>query len=110
MRENLADKSAEQLAALVADLGEPKFRAGQIARGIAQGKEISEMTDLSKSFRERLAERYDALGARILETLTGADGTEKYLFSLADGNVVEGVLMNYKYGTPNACPRRWAAA
>ncbi len=34
----------------------------------------------------------------IIETLTSSDGTEKYLFRLADGNVIEGVLMKYKYG------------
>ena len=48
--------------------------------------------------RERLLERYEDEPVRILKTFTAADGTKKFLFALADGNIVEGVLMRYKYG------------
>ena len=43
-------------------------------------------------------ESYEDEPVKIIQTFTSADGTEKYLFSLADGNVIEGVLMKYKYG------------
>jgi 23S rRNA (adenine2503-C2)-methyltransferase len=35
---------------------------------------------------------------KIIKTLKSVDGTEKFLFALFDGNVIEGVLMKYKYG------------
>ena len=39
------------------------------------------------------------LSAKIVKTLSSqTDGTQKFLFELQDGNVVEGVLMSYKYG------------
>ena len=48
--------------------------------------------------REKLAAEYEDEPVKIIKTLTASDGTEKYLFSLADGNIVEGVLMKYEYG------------
>jgi 23S rRNA (adenine2503-C2)-methyltransferase len=43
-------------------------------------------------------EEYEDEPVKIREVFHSADGTEKYLFELADGNLVEGVLMKYKYG------------
>ena len=43
-------------------------------------------------------EEYEDETVRIKETFYSSDGTEKYLFEFADGNLVEGVLMKYKYG------------
>ncbi|HBN13084.1 MAG TPA: 23S rRNA (adenine(2503)-C(2))-methyltransferase RlmN, partial [Clostridiales bacterium] len=48
--------------------------------------------------RSELLKEYEDGPVAIIKTLTSADGTEKYLFSLADGNVIEGVFMKYKYG------------
>jgi len=56
------------------------------------------MTDLSKVFREKLIESYDAQPVRIIKHLQSVDGTMKFLFALRDGNVVEGVLMKYNHG------------
>jgi 23S rRNA (adenine2503-C2)-methyltransferase len=56
------------------------------------------MSNLSKALRERLAELPFG-GAEIYEKrVSQKDGTVKYLFALDDGNMVEGVLMRYKYG------------
>ena len=98
MKEIVQDRNAEELAALMAELGEPRYRAGQLARAIARGGRISEFTELSRTLRERLLARFEDEPVRIAEVLTAADGTEKYLFSLADGDLIEGVLMRYKYG------------
>lgn len=59
---------------------------------------FSEMSDQQKSLREELSIRFDAQGVRIVKRLISKDGTEKYLFVLNDGSLVEGVLMSYKYG------------
>ena len=98
MKEILQDLSFEELESLVLSLGEKKYRAAQLWRGLMQGKKISDITDLSKAFKSKLLERFEDEPVRIAETLTSSDGTEKYLFALADGNVIEGVFMRYKYG------------
>ena len=98
MKEIAQDLLYPELEALVLAAGEKKFRAVQLYRGLMQGKRISEISDLPKAFRESLTARFEDEPVRVEETLRAADGTEKYLFALADGNIVEGVLMKYKYG------------
>lgn len=98
MKKILQDLSYNELESLVLALGEKKFRAKQLYEGLTQGKKISEITSLSKSFKERLCEEYEDAPVKIKETFYSEDGTEKYLFEFADGNLVEGVLMKYKYG------------
>lgn len=97
--EILQDYSLEELKILIAEYGEKPFRAGQIFRGLHAGKKISELTDISKDLRKRLLERFVDEPIRVIGKKTSKiDGTEKYLFALHDGNVIEGVLMKYKYG------------
>ena len=98
MKKIIQDLSYAELEELVLALGEKKFRAKQLYEGLHQGKNISEITSLSKSFKERLLETFEDVTVRVREVFHSADGTEKYLFEFADGNLVEGVLMKYKYG------------
>ncbi len=98
MKEILQDHSLAELQALILAWGEQKYRAGQLYRGLMRGKRIAEISDLSRTLKSRLLEKFEDEPVRIAETFVSADGTEKYLFELADGNIVEGVLMSYKYG------------
>lgn len=98
MKENLLKYDLNKIKDLVLTLNENSFRAGQIFNSLNLGLEFSEMTELSKSFREKLQENFDAQPVKIIKSLKSVDGTEKFLFLLQDGNVVEGVLMKYKYG------------
>ncbi len=98
MKKILQDLSFAEVETLVLSLGEKKFRAKQLFEGLTQGKAISAITSLSKDFKSRLLEEYEDVPVKIKETYYSSDGTEKYLFELADGNIVEGVLMKYKYG------------
>ena len=98
MKEILQDHSLEEIEALVSELGEPKYRAGQLFRGLMRGGRISDISELSKAFKAKLLERFEDEPVRIAQVFTASDGTEKYLFELADGNIIEGVLMRYKYG------------
>ena len=97
MKKILQDLSYGELCTLVEGLGEKPFRAKQLFDGLTQGKKISKI-NISPSLRERLLEEFEDDPAEIIKTLVSSDGTEKYLFKLSDGNVVEGVLMKYKYG------------
>ena len=97
MKKILHDLSWEELAALVASLGEKPFRARQLYEGLMQGKRLTEIP-VSAALRTRLLEEYEDEPVRIHEVFTSKDGTKKFLFLLADGNLIEGVLMKYKYG------------
>ena len=94
----LLDFSYEEISNLIVSLGEKKFRAGQIFKWLHLGKDFSEMTDISKSLRQELEERFIAQPVKMIKALKSVDGTEKFLFLLWDGNVIESVLMKYKYG------------
>lgn len=98
MKTLLTDLNKSELETLVLEKGEKKFRAGQIFEAVSEGRDFSEMTAISKAFRAVLEECSDSVGVRILEKLISRDGTVKYLYALRDGNVIEGVLMKYKYG------------
>ena len=95
----LSSLSFEELQAFVKDIGEGAFRAKQLSEWIKKGAEISEMTNLSKALRDKLEQKAYVNGVHIREVLTSKlDGTEKYLYELVDGNLIEGVHMRYHYG------------
>ena len=98
MKECLLSYDALEIKRIVVELGEKSFRANQIIRALYLGLDFDEMTELSKAFREKLDSEYVAQPTKIIKALKSVDGTEKFLFTLRDGNVVEGVLMKYKYG------------
>jgi 23S rRNA (adenine2503-C2)-methyltransferase len=71
----------------------------QLEKWMARGASFEEMTDLPAELRKTLAETYGDGALRIAGKLVSAvDGTVKYLFDLGDGNLIESVLMKYKYG------------
>ena len=80
-------------------IGEPKFRAKQVFARLHKGERISEITNLSKALRERLAaETLDTLPEVEEKLVSKIDGTVKYLFRLHDGACIESVFMRYKHG------------
>lgn len=98
MKDCLLNYSLKELQEKIVSIGEKSFRATQIFKSLNLGLDFSEMTDLSKEFRERLNQEYIAQPVEIIKTIKSVDGTQKFLFKLEDGNVIEGVLMVYKYG------------
>ncbi len=98
MKDCLLNYSFEELNNILTDLGEKKYHATHIYSSLFLGLEFSEMTAISKGLRSILEEKYTAQPVSILESIKSTDGTEKFLFRLLDDNVIEGVLMKYKYG------------
>ena len=98
MKRIIQDLDYNAICALMQSLGEPKFRAKQLFIGLSQGKSISKISVLGAGLKAKLLEEFEDAPLEIVKTLKSADGTEKYLFRLADGNIIEGVLMKYKYG------------
>ncbi len=89
----------EELAAYVKEQGMPAFRGKQLFQWLHRGADFQEMTNLPLAFRENLAMSCIAQPVSIQETRQSKlDDTVKFLFTLLDGNCVEGVLMHYHYG------------
>jgi 23S rRNA (adenine2503-C2)-methyltransferase len=85
------------LEALVAALGEPRFRADQVHGWLVKGVDDPEaMTDLPRGVRARLAQRFAAARPELVAH-TVADGgrTHKLLLRFPDGEAIETVLMLY---------------
>ena len=90
-KETLYGKNPEELAALCAELGLPRFAARQIARWLyVRGTEDPvRMTDLAATARERLAARFAPALSAPERVSVSADGTKKYLFRTRRGHYVE---------------------
>ena len=90
-----------ELEAYFLELGEKKFRAKQLFEALHKQKikSLDELTTFSKDLKEKIAMSSDIYGVhKVLELKSKLDETRKYLFELHDGNVIESVLMKYKYG------------
>ena len=94
---NLADLTKEEL---MAELSIPKFKAAQIYKWIRKGEtDPMNMTDQSKELRERMKENYEITFPKVYKKFASKiDETVKYLIEMADGNIVEAVLMKYEHG------------
>lgn len=91
----LLDYSKEELKSILSG----GFRAGQVFDWLIKGFSFDEMSNVSKEYRNELKEKYIDQPVKIHKTyISKIDGTEKYLFKLYDGNIIEGVLMKYNYG------------
>ena len=96
---NLLDFTQEELITFVEGLNEPKFRAKQLYTDILNGKDFSDSTVLPKSFLDKVSvagAKFQAV--KIYKTFISKDKTIKFLFKLNDNNLIEGVLMQYKFG------------
>ncbi len=101
MKKDICAYTYEQLQAEVQVLGEPKFRANQIYEWlhVKLVQDFSEMQNLPKNLRRVLQEQYQILPVTMLKRQKSRlDGTNKFLFQLHDGNLVESVLMRYHHG------------
>lgn len=95
MTVNLLDFDLQGLTAFCARLGEKSFRATQLFRWIHQkgASEFSQMSDLAKPLREKLAQSAYVQGLKIISQKESSDGTIKWLFDVGGGNAVETVFI-----------------
>ncbi|MCR5647709.1 MAG: 23S rRNA (adenine(2503)-C(2))-methyltransferase RlmN [Acholeplasmatales bacterium] len=82
------------------NLGEKPFRAKQIMEWVYRHKiqSFDEMTNVKKTFIEQLKNYFSLDLLEVVTHQVSSDGTQKFLFRLADGNLIESVLMNNEYG------------
>nr|MDE6712790.1 23S rRNA (adenine(2503)-C(2))-methyltransferase RlmN [Lachnospiraceae bacterium] len=101
MLKDIKSLTLEELKEEIKALGEKEFHAIQLYEWMHRklAGSYEEMTNLSKAFRERLGQEYSFTALRMVrEQISKQDGTRKYLFQLADGNLIETVLMKYHHG------------
>lgn len=91
----------DELKEKMVSLGEKPFKGKQLYQWLHQKAvgSYEEMTNLSENLRQKLTKQEPLTHLEVVEVQTSKiDGTQKYLFRLADGNVIESVWMKYKHG------------
>ncbi|MBA2332755.1 MAG: 23S rRNA (adenine(2503)-C(2))-methyltransferase RlmN, partial [Actinobacteria bacterium] len=92
------------LERVLADRGEPAYRAGQVWEWAARGAlGYEEMSNVPASVRELLAAEVTFSSLTFTDEAHSSDGTVKALFRTGDGHPVEAVLMRYRDGRRSVC-------
>jgi 23S rRNA (adenine2503-C2)-methyltransferase len=89
------DTPPAEFAGWLAERGQPAMRARQIHRWLFMGRaqSFAEMTDLPANLRAELQEQFVPFGSHCVRRSDAADGTRKLLIKLADGNLIECVMI-----------------
>ncbi len=100
-KKDIKSLTLTQLQEEMAALGEKPFRAKQLYdwmhRKLARDYDV--MSNLPAGLKKKCREHFIYTTVEQIQVQkSGIDGTEKYLFGLADGNMVESVLMRYRHG------------
>ena len=90
------DLSLSEMEEYVLSLGEMKYRAKQLFEAAYMVKNLEEISNLPKSLKEKVQK--DWFNFEVVAHLVSKDGTQKIAIKLADGSIVESVLLSYKYG------------
>ncbi len=85
----------DELITRLAGLGEPAYRADQILQWIyeKQVESFEQTTNLPAPLRQKLTGSFELNAVRALKTRHATDTTEKFLFQLHDGALIETVLI-----------------
>jgi len=92
---NLLGMTPVQLADYFKEIGEKPFRATQVLKWIHQqgAESFDEMTNISKSLREKLNVQAELRGPEVVSQETSKDGTRKWVIRVDGGSCVETVLI-----------------
>ena len=102
--------SLAELENYIVSIGEPKFRAKQIFGWLMKGRDLDGMNNVPRALTEKLKGDAFVSSVKLEEKRVSSDGTQKFLFSLYDGERIESVLMKYERGytvcisTEAGCP------
>ena len=102
-KQDIKSMTQEELRAFLVSLGEKPFRTAQIYQWMHEklASSFDDMTNLSKVLRQKLQDACEYVSLeKVRVQISQIDGTRKYLFRLADGNVIESVLMRYSMEIP----------
>ncbi len=98
--ESIYSLSLKDLEEYLASHEEKPFHAKQLYRWIYDKRidDFALMSDISKHLIEKLQQDFSIDRLIVREKQLSRDGTEKYLFELSDGSLIESVLMIFDYG------------
>jgi 23S rRNA (adenine2503-C2)-methyltransferase len=105
-RVNLYSLDDAGLDALVADIGQPHYRAKQIKAwlyGDTPAVSFDEMKNLPKALRAQLEEQATLGSLEVAAEQVSCDGTRKRLWRCTDDSLIESVLMPYDTRRRTAC-------
>ncbi len=93
--DQLLGKMETELIAFVRAQGEAAFRGKQLYSAIYKRRllDFTQMTEFSKSFRERLTSTAVVTSTRIADVFHSEDGTRRYLLRLGDESEIEAVFI-----------------
>ncbi|MDM7923894.1 MAG: 23S rRNA (adenine(2503)-C(2))-methyltransferase RlmN [Pyrinomonadaceae bacterium] len=85
----------DELTDLMKEIGEPRYRADQVFKGLHQRRlrSLEEITDLPKSLREKLSTTAAAATLTVESKFVSEDGTRRFLMKTKDGYPVETVFI-----------------
>jgi 23S rRNA (adenine2503-C2)-methyltransferase len=94
-RTDIKSLSRDELARKLAELGEPAYRADQVLQWVYERRSESfeQMNNLSVALRQKLTEGFELCAVHSVRTRSSTDTTEKFLFELHDGSLIETVLI-----------------
>ena len=100
MKQSIYNLSFNDLEEYLLSIGSKKFHAKQIFKWLYEKRvdSFDVMSDLANKLKEQLAIDFEIPRFEIVTKQVSSDGTEKYLFKLADGALIESVLMVFDYG------------
>ncbi|MBM3982837.1 MAG: 23S rRNA (adenine(2503)-C(2))-methyltransferase RlmN [Planctomycetes bacterium] len=103
-KRGVLDVPADEFRAWLAARGQPPMRAGQVRRQVLVNRAVTfeEMSDLPKGLRAELADEFDVFSTRVERHRTASDDTHKLVLRLADGGMIESVLIQDE-GRATAC-------
>lgn len=100
---SLYDSLPADVDELVAELGLPKFRANQLLQALYHEfpASLADVRQLPVDARAAISERYALASASEVRSVVSDDGnTTKLLLRMADGTLIETVLMQYPASPP----------
>lgn len=101
MKKDIKSMLLTQLKDEFSAMGLPSYRAGQVYSWLHIKKvdEFAQMSNIPKDLRSELENSFEIYSCAIeRKQVSAVDSTVKYLFRLHDGELVESVIMKYKYG------------
>lgn len=98
---NIYDLTLDDLKKYFISIGLKPFRAIQVYEWLYRFhvRSFDLMTNIKKEVIEHLKQDFEIKLYEVVDYQKSADGTEKFLFILQDGNLIESVLMRHNYGT-----------
>ena len=98
---NIYDLTLDDLKKYFISIGLKPFRAIQVYEWLYRFhvRSFDLMTNIKKEVIEHLKQDFEIKLYEVVDHQKSADGTEKFLFRLKDGNLIESVLMRHNYGT-----------